>query len=265
LLRPWKLLFAAVAVVLALFIVARAPGAAQETRPPFSAGEKLRYEVRWRLVPAGQAEITLSREDGPQGRWKALAKANSVGYVSNIFKVEDEYNSIFRRPNFCSSEIRKVINEGERHREESLVFDDRRRLALFESRDRRPEPDPPVREQSAIPSCVYDILSALYYVRSQPLTVGQSFEIPVHDGPRNTHVRFEVQAREEINTPMRRFQTIRVEPDVFSGNLFKAKGRMQVWFSDDASRLPVQLRVQIGTVQGTIVALLKNVEHAENP
>src|SRR6266404_6177444 len=66
-------------------------GAAQEPKLPFSSGEKMRYAVRWRLVPAGEAELTLGKEEGAAGRWKATAKANSIGYVSNIYKVEDEY------------------------------------------------------------------------------------------------------------------------------------------------------------------------------
>ena len=237
------------------------PSTAAQVKLPFSAGEKLRYTVRWRLVQAGEAELTLGKEDTAPGGWKATAKANSIGYVSNIYKVEDEYQSTFRNSTYCSNEMRKVINEGDRHRKVTIQFDQRRRLALLRDQESKANAPPPRQEQSPIPACVHDILSAIYYSRTQPLAIGQSFEIPVNDGTRTVRIRVEAQAKEEIQTPIGKFQAIRVEPDVFSGNLFKEKGRMFIWFSDDPDRLPVQMKVQMGI--GTITASLAAVERGD--
>ena len=76
----------------------------------------------------------------------------------------------------------------------------------------------------------------------------------------------DVQAEEVVSTELGKFQTIRVEPDVFDGHLFKGKGRMFIWFTKDARRLPVQrspelvegLRAQI--IVGTITAVLAAIE-----
>ena len=195
-----------------------------------------------------------------RGRWKLTAKANSIGYVSNIYKVDDEYQSMFRAGTLCSSEIRKEINEGEHHRLIALLFDQRRRLATFTDREATGNASPR-QMQSSIPDCVFDILSALYFVRSRPLTVGQTIELPVNDGARTVNLRVEVQAKEEIKTEIGTFPATRVEPDLFSGNLFKSKGRIFVWFSDDASHLPLQMKAQIGI--GTITATLAGIERAE--
>ena len=237
---------------------------AQTLRMRLTAGEKLRYAVRWRLVPAGEAELVLARDDAPQGLWKLTAKANSIGYVSNIYKVDDEYQSLFRGQTLCSTSIRKTIHEGERHRLLTVLFDQRRRLALFTDRETTVNAPPARQIQSSIPDCVHDILSALYYVRTRPLNVGQPIDIPVNDGVRTANLRVDVQAREQIKTTVGTFEATRVEPELFSGNLFKGKGRIFVWFSDDSSHLPVQLTAQIGI--GTITASLSGVERAEaNP
>jgi uncharacterized protein DUF3108 len=256
---PRKLAAAVVALVLSIALICR-PGAAQESRLLFSSGEKLRYAVRWRLVPAGEAELVLEREATAPRLWKVTAKASSVGYVSNIYKVDDEYQSTFRNEALCSNEIRKVINEGERHRVVSILFDQRRRLAFYNDREASGNA-PPRQTQSSIPACVYDILSSLYYVRTKPLAVGRSIEIPLNDGSRTVPIRVDVQAREEVKTPIGTFPAIRVEPDLFSGNVFKGKGRIFVWFSDDASHLPLQLRAQIGI--GTITATLSSIERQD--
>src|SRR3990172_5518356 len=251
--------FVLVAIILACAGEAFAP---PETKLPFGPGEKLRYTVRWRLLQAGEAELSLAQEGTGGSRWKATAKAHSTGHVSNIYKVEDEYRSTFRNPNFCSESINKTIHEGERHREVTIRFDPQRKLALLRDRDITGN-TAPKQDQFAIPDCVYDILSALYYARTLTLEVGKSIEFPVNDGARTIRVRAEVQAEEEVQTEVGKFMAIRVEPDVFSGSLFKEKGRMFVWFSKDARRIPLQLKAQIGI--GTIVAALVRVERNEGP
>ena len=249
--------FVLVAIILACAGEAFAP---PETKLPFGPGEKLRYTVRWRLLQAGEAELSLAQEGTGGSRWKATAKAHSTGHVSNIYKVEDEYQSSFRNPAFCSAGIHKVIHEGERHREVKLNFDARRRLARLEDRSLSEE-EPPKVEQFAIPECVHDILSAVYYARTQPLKVGETLEFPVNDGSKTIQIRVEVQAEEEVKTEIGKFHTVRVEPDVFSGNLFPGKGRMWVWISTDGQRVPVQLRAQISV--GTITATLAGIEREE--
>ena len=218
------------------------------------------YTVHWRLLPAGIAELVVSPDRSAPGRWKATAKAHSVGYVSNIYRVEDEYQSQFRNPGFCSAGIHKQIQEGNRHRDVKLEFDPRRRLARLEDRDML-DHTPPKIEQFAIPECVQDILSAVYYARSLPMTVGQSFEFPLNDGAKTIQIHVEVQAEEEVTTEVGKFQAIRVEPDVFSGHLFSGKGRMFIWFTKDARRIPVQLRAQISV--GTITATLSEIGREE--
>ena len=236
------------------------PMVAQQPKLPFNSGEKLNYSVQWRLVHAGEAELLLLRDDTAPGRWKATANASSTGYVSNLFKVTDEYQSSFRSPVVCSNEIRKTINEGDRHRKVSLVFDQRRKIAQLTDRDDTGSA-PPRQQQTSIPDCVHDIISILYHVRTQNLVVGQALDVPIHDGDRTVRLRIEVQANEDIKTPMGTYHTIRVEPILFSGKLFKEKGRMLVWLSNDNRRLPVQLQAQIGV--GTITASLTSAEHIQ--
>ena len=194
---------------------------------------------------------------GTPGLWKAMARADSTGYVSNLYKVADEYTSTFSRRRFCSVGIQKTIHEGDRHREVNVRFDPQRRLGFLQERDLEGSA-PPRQEQFPIPECVHDILSALYYVRSLPLATGETFDFSLNDGGRTISIQLEVQAIEEVETEIGTFEAFRVEPDVFSGQLFQQQGRMFVWFSTDERRIPVQLRAQIGI--GTIGASLVSIE-----
>lgn len=250
-----KIPFALTLILGAVSVLEPLP-AQQQPDPPFGPGERLHYAVEWRLLPAGHAELWLDADRTP-GFWKVMARANSTGYVSNLYKVEDEYTSTFSRESFCSSGIRKTIHEGDRHREVDIRFDPRRLLGFLRERDTAGS-TPPRQEQFAVPACVHDILSAFYYVRKLPLATGKSFDFPLNDGGRTLSIRLEVQALEEVETEIGTFEAFRVEPDVFSGQLFQQKGRLFVWLSNDEQRIPVQLRAQIGV--GTIVASLSSIE-----
>ncbi|HWP84490.1 MAG TPA: DUF3108 domain-containing protein, partial [Terriglobia bacterium] len=194
------------------------------------------------------------------GRWSASATAKSEGYVSNIYPVDDTYRSQFRSPGLCSSGIHKQIQEGERRRDVRLQFDPQRLVARLEDRDLTDHSSPKV-EQFPIPQCVQDILSAVYFARTVPMTVGKSFDFPIADGPQLIQIQVDIQGEEELSTPAGKFQTVKVEPDLFSGRLFSGKGRMWVWFTKDARRIPVQLRAQISV--GTIIATLSEIGQAE--
>ena len=229
---------------------------AQEPRLPFGAGETLRYAVKWGLMPAGNAQLTV-RPDRSAGLWRVVGTASSVGHVSNIYRVDDRYEASFHNPTFCSQGIHKVIREGDRSRDVKLEFNARQRMGRLETRD----PDgnlPPKVERLSIPDWVHDILSALYYARAQALVVGKSFDFPLNDGAKTIQIRVEVQAEEEVQTEVGKFQAIRVEPAVFSGHLFAGPGRLQLWFSKDSQHIPLLLRAQVEA--GTITATLAGIE-----
>jgi len=106
---------------------------------------------------------------------------------------------------------------------------------------------------------VEDIVTAFFYLRRQPLEVGKEVRLPVNDGSKTHEVRVEVQARERIQTPLGERQAFRLEPKVFDDVLYKRKGRMLIWMSDDAERLPLRIKAMIllGNITGDLRAVTK--------
>ena len=70
-------------------------------------------------------------------------------------------------------------------------------------------------------------------------------------------VRAHVEARENIKTPAGTFATIRVSPQASSGPL-KSRGRVWIWYSDDARHIPVQMRARL--FWGTLTLRLVRTE-----
>jgi hypothetical protein len=92
------------------------------------------------------------------------------------------------------------------------------------------------------PSCVTDVLSGIFYVGSLPLQPGANYRFPLNNGGKTVTVQAHVEGKEQIKTPAGTFQTIRVGPEGDSGIL---SGRIWIWYTDDARRLPVQMRAKL--------------------
>lgn len=244
-----------------LLILATAPAAIHgaERKPlPFSAGETLTYDVNWSIFHAGRITARLGRESqDPRDAFVVTTTARSEGFVSVLYKVQDNFRSVFDPETLCSSRISKQINEGRRHREIQIAFDSARRLALLHERNLSAPDETPKYSEHEIPACVEDIISAFYYLRSQPMEVGENIHLAVNDGSRTTRVDAVILDREKIQTPLGTKEALRVEPRIF-GTLFrKTRGQMFIWFSDDEHHYPlrVQAVLKVGTITGTLSSI----------
>jgi hypothetical protein len=197
-----------------------------------------------------------SERQGSKDNDTVITTAQSQGFVSLLFDVHNEFRSIFDPHTLCSQRISKKINEGRRRKETEIIFDSQRKLAILDERDLTKPQDPPKHAENEIPSCVEDVVTAFYYLRRQDFQIGKPLHMQVNDGSKTYDVTLDIQAHETVQTPLGNRHAIRVEPKVFSG-LFKRKGRMLVWFSDDDQHLPLRIKFMIAV--GPITATLRSV------
>lgn len=225
---------------------------------PFTPGETLTYNVKWSIFPAGEVTATLTGDaHDAAGTYLVTTTARSEGFVSLLYKVQDEFRSVFNPETLCSAQISKRINEGGRHKITRITFDGGQGLAILDERDTEAKNKPPKHAEHKIPPCVQDIISAFYFVRSQPLHVGENIKLAVNDGSKTTTVIAAVTARRKIRTPLGVHEALRVEPAVF-GNLYeKRKGKLVIWFSDDKYHYPLQIKatLKLGAITGTLASV----------
>lgn len=245
-------------------VLLTAIGASGKTRPstpkslPFSAGETLTYDVNWSIFPAGKLTATLSRDkNGHSNAFVITTKAQSQGFVSLLYKVQDQFRSVFNPETLCSIQITKQINEGHHHKLTKITFNRARGLAILNEHGTDGDSEPPKHAEHPIPPCVQDIITAFYYVRSQSLHVGQNVRLAINDGSKTTTVVADVTGRKKIQTPLGTHEALRVVPSVF-GNLYKKKkGKLVIWFSDDRHHYPLQIKasLKLGSITGTLVSV----------
>ena len=246
-------------LTLAVFLLANPSLFPQVKTSPFQPGERLTYDVTWSVFQAGTVSATLQKTlDGTKEDYTVITTAHSQGFVSLLFNVDNEFRSVFNPQTLCSEKISKKINEGRRRKQTEIVFDSQRKLAILDERDLNKPHDPPKHDENQIPACVEDVVTAFYYLRGHNLQVGKPLQVALNDGSKSYDVTLDVQAQEMIQTPLGQRSALRVEPKVFSG-LFKRKGRMLIWFSNDEQRLPLRIKFVIAV--GPITATLKSVTH----
>ncbi len=218
----------------------------------FANGQTLSYEVDWRLLTAGTASFHLERAGAEE---KITATADSTGVFSVLYPVHDRFEAFFDPRTFCSSHINKHTEEGFRRLDTTIRFDYARHKAVLQEKNLKTGQSKQI--ENDIPSCATDVVSGIYYVSSLPLVVGQTYTFPLNDGAKTTDIVARVEEREEIKTPAGTFRTLRVQPEASSGPV-KNKGKIWIWYSDDASHIPVQMRARM--FWGTLTFRLTRME-----
>jgi Protein of unknown function (DUF3108) len=220
----------------------------------FPVKQTLTFSVDWRVFTAGTAVFHLEQVNGIQ---KVTATADTVGTVTMLFPVVDTFQSSFDTKTGCSVGFSKQLSEGRRKVSSDLSFDyNAGKQTLLEKNLVKGTQKTQV---ASIPACVTDSLSAIFYAASQPMVIGQPIRFPLADSMRTVTVAMKVEAKEEIKTPAGTFQTIRVEPTADEG-IVKNRGRIWIWYTDDARHMPVQIRATLYQVFGTITFHLQSFE-----
>jgi hypothetical protein len=223
------------------------------------AKESFFYNIEWRLFNAGKARVDITTTPQPRPETQLKFLLESTGFVSKLFKVDDEYTAQLNA-NWCAESAHLIAQEGNRLRETRITFDAEAKKAIYLERDRAKNNAVVLSQEIEIPPCVHDVVGGLFYLRTLNLEPGQSTQIPVSDGKKSVMVKVEAQAREDVKTPAGTFKTVRYEVYLFNNVLYKRGAHVNVWLSDDRRRLPVQIRVRMTITIGTINLLLEKHE-----
>ena len=214
---------------------------------PNFVGEELHYSAGFRLFPAGNAIISL-KSDSLNGKLTYLLstsiKTNS--FLDNFYEVRDETLSWLSVEDFSLLKIVQNIREGNYHRNHSAHTQGDSLLIWNKKYFTITEP-------------VYDPIAFIYFLRSQKLSLGDSFHFLSAGEKKVREVWVNITARESIKVPAGDFDCLKVEPVSPNGvPLLKNNGELRVWLSNDNKRLPV--KIEMKTNVGTMVMKLKEIK-----
>jgi hypothetical protein len=206
---------------------------------PFSVGETLKYDAKLGYFPVGEATVSVTRiakergtdsfvftmagQGGPPG-WR-------VRYDMTSWVGTNEFNSLrFHRRLEQGGKVDEhgyeIVPDSARYREEGVGGD------------------------WAAPTDPLDELAFMYYLRSAPLKVGQSYSISRYFKTGYNPIQVSVTGRESIAMPGG-------TPTPCLALRVSARGTtMRVWLTDDKRRLPAQLEIPLpfGSVTLTLTS-----------
>jgi hypothetical protein len=232
---------------------------------PFKVGENLLYNVSFeRLIfsgAIGDLKFSVSQAENQPPEFITLkADLVSKGLFPSLFgiKVKDQFSAVVNKEDFALFSLSKLRQEGKTNTEEKNQVNRKAGRVTYTFRDLANKTATPKVVESECPNWVQDIISAIYFLRTQEFKQGTVIPIPITDHGQNYVIDAVIGKREEIKVGAGKFQTFKVETKAFSGRLVKRSGELFLWFSDDERRLPVKARVK---VSGTTVNIeLKKIQ-----
>lgn len=223
---------------------------------PWAYDEKLVYEAKFsKIISIGSvADLVFeSSRDDKTGNYIFKANADSKGSLLKLFRFsfDQDYETIYDPTKSRVLKTTKHDVQKERVRDSVAEFDWEQMRVTFVETDPKNLTRPPRRIASKLEDGTHDLTSGMYFLRSQPMSVGKQIEIKVSDSGLVYNIPVYVTAREQQKTFLGKVWCWRVEPVIFgTGRLIEQKGSMIIWFTDDERRLPVRSRIsaEVGKV-----------------
>ncbi|MCC6652564.1 MAG: DUF3108 domain-containing protein [Candidatus Eisenbacteria bacterium] len=208
---------------------------------PFQPGESLRFSVQYGFIKAGSAWLEVPEVTEWNGRpvYRLVARAESNGFFDKMYKVRNRIESMWDRDSLFSWRYFEDRREGHFRANDTLVFEPSKREVHYNNGLSYP-----------VPAQVQDALSAFYFTRFKPLPLGGSVVFDYHASRKSAPMEVRVLGRQTVKTPAGKFKCVVIEPLLKAGGIFKNKGRLVIWLTDDERRMPVLMKskVLIGSI-----------------
>lgn len=231
---------------------------------PFGVGERFEYEVRFGFLKVGTGHMEVVGIETIRGR-EAWHTAFWVQGGTFFYQVNDVLESWIDTSSFSSLRFMQQLEEGSRDRERHFeIYPDRGIFveSTFANGKREVGKDEKTVQQPL------DDGSFLYFVRSLPLKVGETYSFNRYFRPDRNPVRIHVLRRERVTVPAGTFNAIVVQPIIKTKGIFSENGHAEVWLSDDDKRMMLQLKSRLSF--GSLNLYLKSfylppIPNARNP
>ncbi len=216
---------------------------------PLGAGESLKFTVQYGLIHAGYAYLEVPEVKQWNGHtiYDLVARAESNSFFSHVYKVRNRIESLWDQNGLYSLRYSENRHEGHYKAHNQITFDYAAHQARYDDGRSFPVDKP-----------VQDALSSFYYTRFQALPIGGSILFDYHNSRRTQALEVRILGREKVRVPAGTFNCIAIEPLLKAGGIFKNKGRLVIWITDDDRRIPVLMKSKV--MVGSISVVLQEMK-----
>ena len=200
---------------------------------PWSVGERLSYDVRFGFIKAGTGEMRVMGVEPIRGRpaWHGRFTVHG-GYLA--LRVDDVLETWMDVTTLSSLRFEQDFKEIGRERQKLFDIYPERQVYLQRGKTEKPSVANPL-----------DDGSFLYFIRTVPLVVGETYEFDRYFIPDRNPVRIRVLRREQVSVPAGTFTCIVLQPIIKTRGIFSENGQAEIWLTDDAKRIMVQMKSKL--------------------
>ena len=226
----------------------------KRAKVPFGPGERMEYDVKFGAIRVGNAHMEVVALDNLRGR-PAWHTAFWVQGGNFLYRVNDVYESWMDAETLSSLRFVQELEEGGKDIERRFeIYPER---AIFVQTSKKP----PKEEKSV--SQPLDDGSFLYFIRTIPLEVGQTYSFDRYFRPDRNPVRIRVLRKEKVKVPAGTFDAIVIQPMIKTKGIFSENGHAEIWLSDDDRRIMLQLKSKLSF--GSLNLYLKSFFPSPSP
>jgi hypothetical protein len=217
---------------------------------------------------ASSRQVSAPQENGSSNKTavadyslKLTGEVASKGFFSKLFNLRfrERMESIVEPASFTVRRSKRIDEQGKRARISEAVFADGK--VSWTERDPNNPASAPRTADAAFTGQVQDVLSAIYFLRTQPLELGKTLQLTISDSGRVYQVPVRVVEKKRLKTVLGRVEALRADPELFGPNgMLQRKGHISIWYTNDARRIPVKARIktEYGNFDVTLRKVIQN-------
>lgn len=227
--------------------LSRVTGQPPGSFPPYRPVH-LSYTAGWAGITAGKIEASFTRE-GPQGdSFHLRFTGETIGFARKLFRLDSTYESVVDATTLRPTKTRISETYSDEQRETVQSFAPDQVIRIRKS-------DPPQKSdgkprKAKLPN-VYDMHSALLYIRSQTLNPGDKFAFIVYATDSPYLASATVVGPATVTVAAGTFQAIKIDLTLESIDKklklkpFRKTRKTSAWISNDADRILLKITSEV--------------------
>jgi hypothetical protein len=224
----------------------------KQQQSAFRVGEKLKLRVTYLGLTAGYIEVHVGRKSVSDRELYTLnMNARTAGAGAWFYTVRDRLVSYMDVKGLFSWGYDFYKNRPDKKKKTTVRYDHAKGVFREDGK-----------KEGTIPTYTQDLLSAIYYIRTQELEVGQTYSFPIHSSDKSYKLTLQVKSIDRVATMDDWRDAYLLVPsfereadrDAALDQIKEIEG-VKLWISKDKHKIPLKLSVPatFGQLYGFLV------------
>jgi len=240
------------------------------TNTTFKSGEKITYKAvyNWGLIWVDAGQVVFEVQDAVYDNKEVFYfKSSGTSFTKYdwFFKVRDYFEAYSSKTDLRPyKHVRNTLEGGYKVNNRYFFNYDKKQVYTFSENSKKPL----VKDTFTITPCLFDLVTAIYYVRCYDYSKTKINEkIPLHlivdNELVNLYVRYMGVEVIEHPTTEKKYSCLKFKAKLMEGTIFSGGEDVTVWVSNDKNKIPILIEAKI--LVGSVKAVLDDYSGLRHP